>query len=292
MAKFKITKEKFKKFLEITACEGVVKFRDSKAIKQPLFSCFFLVVADGELEVLTIDTIKKKIQLNNIISGIEVIEEGSITISDYNSILDVLKGKGLGNGDSLITVWDEGDKIYIESDKDGYEIRQRKNKDLKTVNQKLKYLQGWRKAHEENEKGIIILTARNQKTKEIVKVPFSMKVEVKKEDLLKVVDDTINLTKDNKTKISLKDNVLKAFKGDANARTRGKHEIPYEDIGTDLIEFEADFYNIQTIVPNLFSKVILNIRKVETDGSLAVWIKSMDEKTKTEINIGLISIKG
>jgi len=291
MTKFKIAKENFKKFLEITACEGVIKFRDSKPVRQPLFSCFFLVAEDNKLEVLTVDTIKKKINLNNIISGIEVIEEGTITVSDYNSILDVLKGKGLGSKDPLITVWDEGDTVHIESDKDGYEIRQRENKNLDKVNSRVKYLEAWKKAHKENKNGIIILTAKNPKTKETVKIPFSVKIEVKKEDLLKVVDDTINLTKDNKTKISLKDGVLKFFKGEANARTKGKHEIPYEDIGAELMDFEEDFYNIQTIVPHLFDKIVLNIRRVETDGSLAVFIKSMDEKTKTEINIGLISIK-
>jgi len=291
MTKFRIGKEKFKKFLEITACEGVIKFRDSKKISEPLFSCFFLKVEGDRLEVLTIDTIKKKIQLNNIISGIEVIEPGKITISDYTAILKVLKGKGLGKGDLPITVWDEGDTIHIESELDGYSIRQRENKDLTSVNKKLKYLEGWRKGHKENENGILVITAKNPKTKEIIKVPFSTKIVVKKEDLLKLVDDTINLTKDNKTKISLQDSVLRAFKGEANARTKGKHILPYEDIGVDLMEFEEDFYNIQTIVPNLFDNIILNIRRVETDGSLAVWIKSMDEKTKTEINIGLLSIK-
>jgi len=86
MTKFKITKDRFKKFLEITACNGVIKFRDSKKIEQPLFSSFFLIAKDDKLEVLTIDTIKKKIQLNNIISGVDVVEEGKIAISDYNAI--------------------------------------------------------------------------------------------------------------------------------------------------------------------------------------------------------------
>ena len=292
MAKFKINKERFKKFLEITACEGIIKFRDSKAVTEPLFSCFFLVAKDNQLEVLTIDTIKKKIQLNNIISGVEIIEDGTITVSDYNSILDVLKGKGLGKGDPVISIWDEGNKIWIQGDLDKYEIRQRENKDLTAVNKKLKYLKAWRKAHEEDENGIIIASVRNKKTKEIVNDPFSTKVIVNKDDLLKVVDDTTRLTKDNLTRISLNDSVLEAFKGAGNAKTKGEHIIPYEDVGSEVIDFDKDFYSIQTIVPNLFDKIILNFRKVKGDGSIAVWIKSMDEKTKTEINIALNSKKG
>lgn len=291
MTKFKISKENFKKFLQITACEGVVKFRDSKALRQPLFSSFYLTVKDGTLEVLTVDTIKKKIQLNTVINGVDVIEEGTIAISDYNAILDVLKGKGLGKN-PIVTVFDEGSKLKIETDDDGYEIRQRDNEDLEKVSQKLKYLRAWRKGHVKGEGGILVASAMNPKTKEIVKVPFSMKIVVNKDDLLKVVDDTINLTKDNKTRLTHLNGLLKAFKGEENARTKGRHKIPYEDIGKDLIDFEEYFYNIQTIVPNLFSKIILNIRRIESDGSLAVFIESVDEKSKTKINVGLISIKG
>jgi len=291
MAKFRIKKGILKSFIEKTACNGIIKFRENTAVKQPLFSCFFLKVEDGKLEVLTIDTIKKKVRLNSIISGVEVIESGTITISDYEAILDVLKGKGLGKN-PVITVFDEGSKLKIETDDDGYEIRQRDNEDLEKVSQKLKYLRAWRKGHIKGEGGILVASAMNPKTKEIVKVPFNMKIVVNKEDLLKVVADTINLTKDNKTKLTHVDGELKAFKGEENARTKGRHKIPYEDIGKDVIDFDEYFYNIQTIVPNLFSKIILNIRRIESDGSLAVFIESIDEKSKTEINVGLISIKG
>ncbi len=290
MTKFKITKERFLKFLEITACNGVIKFRDSKKVEQPLFSSFYLNATDDRLEVLTIDTIKKKIQLNNIISGVEVIEEGKIAISDYNAILDVLKGRGLGK-DPIITVFDEGIVLKIETDKDGYEIRQKENKDLTKVSQKEKYLRSWRKGHNINENGILVASAKNVKTKEIVEAPFSMKIVVSKDDLLKVVDDTINLTKDNKTRITHIDGVLKLFKGEANASTKGKHIVPYEDLGENVMDFDEFFYNIQTIVPNLFSKITLNIRRIEADNTLAVWVNSMDEKSKTEINISFTSIK-
>jgi len=290
MTKFKITKDRFKKFLEITACKGVIKFRDSKKIEQPLFSSFYLKAEGDKLEVLTIDTIKKKIQLNNIISGVEVIEDGKIAISDYNAILDVLKGKGLDKG--IVTVFDEGVVLKIETDKDGYEIRQKENKDLAKVSQKEKYLRAWRKGHNINEKGILVASATDSKTKKIVLAPFSMKITVNKDDLLKVVDDTVNLTKDNKTKLTFQDGVLKAFKGEENSRTKGKHIIPYEDVGENVIDFDEDFYNIQTIVPNLFGKITLNIRRIEADNTLAIWINSVDEKSKTEINISFTSIKG
>ena len=309
MAKFRIKKEDFKNFLVKTSCNGVIKYRDSKSVTQPLFSCFYLDVKGDRLEVLTIDTVKKKIQMNAVIHDVDVIEEGVITISDYKSIIDVLGGRGLGKG--LLTVWDEKDKIFIESEKDGYQIRQRGNTDIEIFKAKkgrmIKYLNGWRKNHnfeiEEKEieingnsvtikeEGILIATVKDPKTKEILHIPFPTKLEVSKEDLLKVVDDTLKLTKDNKTIISLQDGVLKAFKGEANARTKGKHIIDFKDLGTELMDFEESFYNIQTIVPNLFDKIVFNIRRVETDGSLAVMIKSVDDKSKTEMIIGLLSIK-
>jgi len=309
MAKFRIEKENFKNFLVKTSCNGVIKYRDSKSVTQPLFSCFYLDVKGDRLEVLTIDTVKKKIQMNTVIHEIDVIEEGVITISDYKAIIDVLGGRGLGEG--ILTVWDEGNKIFIESEKDGYEIRQRENADIAIFTAKkgrmIKYLNGWRKNHnfeiEEKEieidgssvtikeEGILIATVKDPKTKEILHIPFSTKLEVSKEDLLKVVADTLNLTKDNKTIISLQDGVLKAFKGEANARTKGKHIIDFKDLGSELMDFEESFYNIQTIIPNLFDKIVFNIRRVEMDGSLAVMIKSVDEKSKTEMIIGLLSIK-
>ena len=305
MAKFRIKKEDFLNFLKKTSCNGVIKFRDGKAVTQPLFSCFYLDVQGDRLEVLTIDTVKKKIRMNTIIRGIDVVEEGTITISDYKAIADVLDGRGLGKG--MLTVWNEGTKIFIESEKDGYEIRQRDNKDIEVFTSKkgrqIKLLNMWKNGHafEVIEKevdgkivkieGILTATLKDIKTKEDLSIPFPTKLEVSKEDLLKVVDDTLKLTKDNKTVISLRDDVLKAFKGEANANTKGRHKIDYIDLGSELIEFEEDFYNIQTIVPNLFKKIVFNIRRIDTDNSIAVWIKSVDEKSKMEINIALTSIK-
>ena len=308
MVKFRIKKEDFLKFLTRISCNGVIKFRDGKAVKQALFSCFYLDAQGDKLEVLTVDTVKKKIRMDAIIKGIDITEEGTITISDYQAIVDVLKGRGLGKG--MITVWNEGDKIFIESDKgkDGYEIRQRENKDIEVFTWKkgrrIKILNAWRKGHKfevvETEvdgniikgEGLLIATLTDPKTKEKFDVPFSTKLEVSKDDLLKLVDDTINLTKDNNTTISLQDGLLKAFKGEANAATKGRHEIDFVDLGSELIDFEGEFYNIQTIVPNLFNRITLNIRKVETDNSLAFMIKSVDKKSGIEILIGISSIKG
>jgi len=305
MAKFRIEKENFLKFLTKTSCQGVIKFRDDKAVKSPLCSCFYLDVNGDKLEVLTIDTIKKKIQFNTIIRGIDVIEPGTITISDYTAIVKVLQGRGLGKG--IITVWNEGSKIFIESEKDGYEIRQRDNKDIEIFTAKkgmqIKKLNAWKNCHSfeviekeiegqiVNFEGTLIATLLDPKTKEKIKIPFPTKIEVSKEDLLKLVGDALDITKDNETLIFFKDGVLKAFKGEANASTKGRHTINYIDLGNDLIDFEENFYNIQTIVPNLFDKITLNIRRVESDNSIVIWIKSVDEKTKIEINIGLPSIK-
>ena len=305
MVKFRIKKEDFLNFLTKTSCNGVIKFRDGKAVTQPLFSCFYLDAEGDKLEVLTIDTVKKKIRMDAIIRGIDVIEPGTITISDYKAITSPLGGRGLGKG--MITVWNEGTKIFIESDKDGYEIRQRDNKDIEVFTAKkgrqIKLLNMWKNGHtfevieKEVDKqivkseGLLIATLKDIKTKENIKIPFPTKLEVSKEDLLKVVDDTLKLTKDNKTVISLQDDVLKAFKGEANANTKGRHNIDYIDLGSELLEFKEDFYNIQTIVPNLFKKIVFNIRRIESDNSIAVWIKSVDEKSKIEINIALTSIK-
>lgn len=309
MTEFNVNKNAFRDFLKICSCEGTIKFREKKAIKIPLFSCFYLDVKKEQiiknekgkeigriparLEVLTIDTVRKKIQANLRLEGIKVIEDGIITISDYKAIIEVLAGKGLKG---MLNIKNDGTKILIESDdgKDGYEIRQEANKNIKIIqkNKTVKYLDTWRNAHKEDANGILVYHAIHPKTKQVVEVPFSTKLEIDKKEILKSVDDTVRLTKDNKTKIMLKDGILKMFKGEANAKVKGRHIVDYENKGSDLIEFEEDFYNIQTLIPNMFDKITLNIRRVDPNNKnfIAIIFDSVNEDTKISMRIGLSSI--
>ena len=69
-----------------------------------------------------------------------------------------------------------------------------------------------------------------------------------------------------------------------------KHKIDYEMLSKDVVEFTEYFYNIQTIFPNLFDDIELNIRRVQANDTVAIYVRSIDEKLKIEAHIGLVSI--
>jgi len=291
MTQFKIKKEEFAEFLKKCMFEGTVKFRDGKAVKAPMFSCFYLDVDEDQLEVLAIDTWRKKVRLNVIKSGVDVGEAGVITIQDPKIILDILGGKGLGKG-SEITVRTDGIKLLIESDTDGYEIKQKNNKDIKILQDEkfIKQLTGWKSTHYENDDGILQANLINPKTKEEITLSFDTKLEITKDELLKVVSDSINITKDNKSRIVINNNILNILKGEANTNVKSVHNISYKDLGKAILNFSNEFYNMQTIIPNLYDKIIFNIRKIETNNTIGLQIVSEDPKSKIKVSVAIASI--
>lgn len=290
MVEFSVDKDVFKKFLEVCCMQGTIQFRDNKGISKPLFSSFYLNVFEDRLEVLTVDPYTRKTRAEFILRDIIGIEQGEIPIIDFNAIMSCLGGKGISG---LITVSNRDSIITLESDKDVYEIRQKgrifyddlKDKEkVKTLNA----LQMWKDWHQFDEQGMLHMYAEMKgKT---VDAPYPMKLKVNKKDLLKVVGDTLNIMKDNKTKLVFHEGKFLAYKGEENAKIKSRHEIPYEPLLDDIIEFEDKFKKIQTVVPNLFDEIELNFRRINADGSLAIFIRSIDEKLNIEINIGLISV--
>jgi len=308
MTQFKIKKEEFAEFLRKCMFIGTIQFRKGKAIRRPMFSCFYLDVDTfvvevedeqgnkkdetiGQLEVLAIDTGRKKVKLNVIKTGVEVIETGVITIQDPIIILNILEGKGMGK-DAMISVRTDGVKMFIESETDGYEIKQRNNSDIKTLQDAnlITKLTTWKSTHFENDEGILTFTAIDPKTNEEVIVSFDTKLEIDKKDLLKVVDDTINLTKDNESKIVMQDSIIHILKGEANANVKSMHNIPFKDLGTAVLNFSNDFFSMQTIIPNLYDKIVFNIRKIAANNSIALQIVSEDAKSNMKVIVAIASI--
>lgn len=283
MAKFRVDKKTFKKFIEVTTMEGIIQFRDKKGIKKPLFSSFYVNAKDNHtIEVLTTDSYRKKTDALFILKDVNVEEPGIIPIMDHEAILDCL-GSGI---DGVITIENNDSILTISTPKDSYEIRQRINKDLEELqsSELVTHLNQWRDWHKFGEDGILVMHHPK------VDVPYPMKIKVSSADLLKVAGDTLNIMKDNKTVFSFSSDVLSSKKGEDNASIKSFHEIEHELLGKETIEFEEEFFNVQTIVPNLFDYVEFNIRRVQTNNTVAIYIRSIDEKLKIEVNIGLISI--
>lgn len=290
MTKFKIQKEEFKTFLKICSMEGSIQFRDNKAIKKPMFSAFTIVAGEDNIKVLATDTHRKKTDALFIKKDVEVIEAGEIPITSYGMISKILKGKGISGE---ITVSNKNDILILDSEKDVYEIRQKKSEDLEKLSKDTgikKHLTEWLEWHKfDGEQGTLIMH-HVSKTGKKTPVPYPTRIKVNKKDLLKVVGDTLDITKDNKTRLILKDGIFRATKGEANASISSKHTIEFTDEGLELVEFEEDFYSIQTIIPNLFDEIYLNIRRVKANKTITIYVTSYDEKSKIEVRLGLVSI--
>ncbi len=297
MPEFAIEKDKLKKFFDVCSMEGTIQFRDKKGIKKPLFSSFYLIVGKDRLEVLTVDPYRRKTDAQFIKTEVLTSQEGTIPIMEQEAIMSCLKGRGISG---LITLSNKDTIITLESEKDVYEIRQKGKvfleelkEDVKT--QVLTHLNNWKSWHRFDENGMLIMhyVAKNKAGEEVKQdVPYPMKIKVKKEELLKIVGDTINIMKDNKTRFVFKDGKFLAYKGEGNAKIKSTHELDYENLLQDeeFIEFDQEFYNVQSIIPNLFDDIELNVRNVKANGTTAIFMRSIDDKSNIEANIGLVSI--
>lgn len=303
MAEFTINKSDLKKFFDVCSMEGTIQFRDKKGIKKPLFSTFYLNVKNDTLEVLTTDPYRRKTDAQFIKRDVVTLAEGTIPILEIEAIMSCLKGKGISG---LISVSNKDSIITLETSKDVYEIRQKgkifldelKDKDKVQV---LKHLDQWKTWHVFEKVQSVKEDELNAVTVEYeqlfmnhpnTKVPYPMRIKIKKEELLKIVGDTLNIMKDNKTRLVFKDGVFKAYKGEENAKIKSKHEIDFEYLlpEEEYIEFDEEFYNVQSIIPNLFDEIEFNIRRVNVNKTIAIFVRSIDDKSKIEANVGLISI--
>ena len=286
MVNFVVDSKIFKEYIEKCSMEGMIQFKSGKGVSKNLFNSFFLDInPEGRLEVIAMDTVRKKTSIRVILSDVEVVENGIIPIMDQEAISKVLGGKGVSGN---VNVYDRNSFIYIETDKDQYEITQRDNPDVKIIRKKetVKVLEDWVKTHEfREEDGVLVL---HHPTKGDFEYP--MRITVNKADFLKVVGDSINLTKDNKIRLQFEDGVLRGYSGASNSQIKGKHEIGFEDNNSELIAFDKEFYSIQTIIPNLFDHIELNIRYVKSKDMIVIYIRSIDVKKKMTIHMSLTSI--
>ena len=291
--KILVDKDIFKEFLETASMEGIFQFRDGKGVRKPLFSSFYIRAnkENDTLEILTTDSISKKTDANFILHEVEVLEANEddeiIPITDYETIAKCLKGSGIVG---KIRIYNEGQILFLESDTDIYEIAQKDNSDIARMedNDILNRLDIWRGEHRfDGENNSLVMHVDREEIGQI-DVPYTTRIVVKKDDLMKVVGDKINITKDNETKFVLKGGNFYAMAGAGNAAVKSKHKIPFEDLSEDLGEFEEEFYNVQIIIPNLFDEIEINIRRVKANNTIALWIRSIKCKETGKLKIPLI----
>lgn len=293
--------------LKTAVCEGTIKYTgNEKKLSKPFFPAFYLqaieehtieveeneemveITIPTQLLILAVDPYKKKTRGKFILSGVEVLEEGKIPITDYEILVDVLSKKGVPK-ENVIFESEDGNKISIYNKEEDHEyiIRTRNSKHINMYNDSeiAKNLQAWVDWHKFLDDGTLIM--KHPKVKD--PIPFDTKIKVKKDDFLVVIDDAETLTYDNQTRLHLEEEVFVAYKGKENSFVKSKHSIPFELLSEFTLDFDERFYNLQTIVPNLFDEIILNIRRVKANDTVYVYVES--EKGNIRAEIGLASIK-
>lgn len=294
MTKLKIKKDRLKAFLKACSMKGVYVFTSGKSTKKDFFSSYFLDVnPDRKLVVLTLNP-SRNTSAKFTLKDVDVIDDGVIPITDAETILKVFKDNSLGDDLEIVSK----DNIMTISDgKTAIEIEQRENKDIDEIKktQVVQSLEMWDKFHTYNEEGVLIISKDHPMLK--ADLPYPMRFIVKKADLTPLIGTTLNLTKDNKTALWF-DGTLHAKSVQANSRYRLKNADISATVSGETFNFEFEFYSLQSILPNLFDIIKINMKtakaKEDKDGPikeyLNLYIVSEDPKIGIESIVAFSSI--
>lgn len=283
----------FKKFLESVSMKGTYQFMKRKAVTKMFFDSYFLDVnPENKLIVLTLNKARNT-SAKFTLEDVNVIEDGIIPITDAETIIDVLSTKGLGDD---LEIESKDTIMTINDGKTAIEIEQRESKDteeLKNTNI-VKQLEDWDNLHEHNDDGILVISAKKHPKLEN-DLPYKMQLKIKKSELIPLIGTTLKLTKDNKTALVF-DGKFRAHSVQANSRIRLKNTDIECKINGEPFEFEYECYSLQSILPNLFDDIEINLKTAKAKDDdvmksyLNIYIVSKDPKLKMETIIAFSSI--
>lgn len=288
MTKFIVKKKEFRQFLDVACMKGTIHFRDSKKVKNKLFPSFDLKVTKYQgrdaLKAIALDPHSKKARARFVLTGITIKEEGSIPITDYDILKNVLKRKGLPKGNIMVEA--EGSTIELTNIKteDSYTVRQQMDDSYEIYssdNEKLAKQRNQLKAWDEMcsiKDGELFIDKGDG-------IEFPTHLKMKKTDLEKITDDAIHLTQDNKTPFVFDGEQLLGKKGKGNSNVKSKHPIPVDVIKGEE-EFDCSFYNIQSIIPNMFREIEFFTKQGAK--STSMWIRSTHQNI--DANVSLASV--
>jgi len=287
MTRFRIKGKEFQKFLDGVSCRGVLQFKSKGKTEAPLFSAFYIDVDkdNQKLTVLTIDTFFQQIKQDSSIKA-KVDEAGVVEITNKITFDKIFKSMDV---EKEIEVWDDQDAIYIQTvdGSDWYKRRLTGDKALDDVYSQKDLLFNWRDSH-----SYVDVVADDGETMKVAKFTtpkgsalYPMRIKLDKKDLLKLVSDSINLTKDNDTVIFSEEGKLIISTGRPNAASMARHKITYENLGKEILPFSIKFSALQAIIPNLLDEIIFNFRKQKNE-TMVLRIESMDKTMVQVFSIG------
>ena len=268
MVEFTINNKKLITFLEKCACKGVVLVTSSGKITRNFFNRFYLNVNDDHLAVKALDSEEQKMYIRHFLRDVDVKTTGTFAVTDADSLVEVLRAIPSSR---LISFREEKNALIIETTDEGtyygFRLRQIVPSDETMISlEKSKFgVAEWDSIHTFSD-GIPVITVKEQSASYDTTIMFS------KQELQKVVNDSIKLTRDQDLRLKYRPDSVNFSSGKKSDNIVAK--ITYDKEIVNPIEGEWIITNIHPIVNHLFGKVLLFSRIAQQDGALKFWIQS------------------
>jgi len=293
MVKFTLRNSDLIAFLEKCTCKGVVLITSTDKTTKNFFNYFYMDIVKGAdketlgyIEVKAIDSEERRMFIKHTLNNVNVETAGRFAVTDGDLLLSVLKSIPSAR-DITFKLIEKGAVLKIETDGGkpyyGANIRQvslQEDMELTLENNNTE-LGKWDSYHTFDEKANCPRYTIPEGT-----ALYSTMITLNKQELLKVLKDSISLTKDQDLKLSMSkvkkdwlfkitsgkkaDDIIMTVKFDKSI----ENPIPFEDL---------ILTNLHPIINHLFNISTFYLR-IAGDGALKFWITSNEGNIELNFN--------
>lgn len=293
MVKFTLRNSDLIAFLEKCTCKGVVLITSTDKTTKNFFNYFYMDIVKGEdeetpgyIEVKAIDSEERRMFIKHTLNNVEVETAGRFAVTDGDLLLSVLKSIPSAR-DITFQLVEDGAVLKIETKEGkpyfGSKIRQvslQEDMEL-TLNNNNTELGKWDSYHSYDEKADCPRYTVPEGT-----ALYNTKLTLNKQELLKVLKDSVSLTKDQDLKISM--SKVKKVWGLKITSGKKADDIIMTAIFDKTIENPIPFEdliltNLHPIINHLFNISTFYLR-IAGDGALKYWITSSEGNIELNFN--------
>lgn len=293
MVKFTLRNSDLIAFLEKCTCKGVVLITSTDKTTKNFFNYFYMDIVKGAdeetlgyIEVKAIDSEERRMFIKHTLNNVQVDKAGRFAVTDADLLLSVLKSIPSAR-DIVFKLVEKGAVLKIETKEGkpyyGSKIRQISlSEDMETtLENNNTELAKWNSYHSFDEKAKCPRYTIPEGT-----ALYSAKLTLNKQELLKIIKDSISLTKDQDLKLSMTKvkkvwefKIVSGKKADDIIMTAEfdktiDNPIPFEDL---------ILTNLHPIINHLFNISTFYLR-IAGDGALKYWITSSEGNIELNFN--------
>ena len=295
MVDFTVKNQDLINFLTKSSAKGVVSVSNTEKVTATFFNKFLLeAIAEHEveddkgnkktipsmLEIKALDTQGGTMWAWHTLKGVEVGDNGVFAVTNADLLLELLKSIGGNRMINFVYIKDEPLTIFTvdEGSFKGFELRDWVTMTPKEMDDYTSNVIAFIEAHSFNEDRVPII-GKDEKVG-----TYSTILRLDKSDLLGVTIQSIRLTKDQYLLVTMDNEGNVYFRsGKSNANIKAK-DI-FHKVTENPIVFEQRFGNLQPIIPHLFDKVIIYMRKA-SDGNMKWWIRTKSDNIELNFVTG------